>query len=252
MKPFISRTLLTAFFILAAQEGRALANPIYFDFQSQVYPVPSSGQTSNGYSVNFTPAPPAGQGEAEIDAGYGVHVAGTSSVNIAIMGWTAQPDPSNIALNGSPSLFNAQPFKLVLSLTDEASRAQGTLYFQGTFSGEIPTYTGGTLRFAPSIQTLVLGHNTYTVDLSHQTSWVAQQTWMMMAGFGGAYDVAAQVTVQPLPVQSAPEPTSLTLAGLGLAMVLGGRLHRNGAGRKPKRKQLKGSYPSSAGTLRDT
>jgi hypothetical protein len=128
-----------------------------------------------------------------------------------------------MGLPGTPSTFNAQPFKLALTLTDEASHAQGTLYFQGTFSLTPGLTSSGILIFNSSIQTLDLGHYAYTVDLSQQTTWVSQQSWMLMGAYGGGYQVSAQVNVQP---HSAPEPTSLTLAGLGLATVLGSGLRR--------------------------
>jgi hypothetical protein len=227
MKPIAAKTILTVLVLLAAQGGHALADPVYFDFESRVYPVPNSG--GSGYDVSFTPASPPGDGLADISSGYGTHVAGSSTINLAVLNWQVNPldfgyNPGQV---GPPSTFNTQPFKLALTLTDEASHTQGTLSFQGTFNsaGTAPL---GTLSFASSIQSLVLGHNSYTVDLSQQTSWAIDpnQMWMLMAAYGGEYRVPAQVTVQSLPVQSAPEPTSLTLAALGLVTILGNSLHR--------------------------
>ncbi len=226
MKPLTTRIIWTIFLILAGQTGHAFADPIYFDFQSRIYPGPNTGQ-SNGsdgpYSVSFAPTTPAGQGSAELDPGSGTHIAGPGSINIANLLWQVQSIPPNMP--GSDSTFNAQSFKLALTLTDQASHAQGTLDFQGNFSGT--TASGGNLSFTPSIQPLVLGHNTYTVDLSHQTQWnTYQNTWMLEAANGGSYNIMAQVNVQPLPPHSAPEPASLSLAGLGLATILGDHLRR--------------------------
>lgn len=230
MKPFTATTILTTIFILAFQGGHALANPIYFDFSSQVQ-TPASGF--------FTPASSTSTASAQLEGKYAgapgtTHIAAPASITIADVQW--QVAPSNEGLPGTASNFNPQPFKLALTLTDEASHAQGTFNFQGTFSlhlspGNEPS---GILNFTPSIQSLVIGHNDYTVDLSNRTTWVTQNVWELMAADGGGYNVPAQVTVQPLPVQSAPEPASLTLAALGMAMILGGRLHRNRAGRKPR------------------
>lgn len=229
MKPFTAKTILTALIFFAAPGGYALANPIYFDFASQMYPTPNTGQTSLFGNVDFTPTSTATTGSAIIDPMSGTHVAGSGNINIANMVWQVAPgSPDNPGLNGTPSTFNPQPFKLALTLTDEASHAQGTFHFQGTFGGTPGWYPQGPLSFAPGIQTLVLGHNSYTVDLSQQTSWISDPSggWMMMAAYGNNYDVPAQLTVKPLPVQSAPEPTSLTLAALGLVSVLGSRLRR--------------------------
>src|SRR5579884_296003 len=226
MKPFSTTIILTVFIILAGQSGHALANPIYFDFGSRVYSGSNTGQTSNGYwTVSFAPASSTTTGSAEIDNRAGNHVAGSGSITIAGINWQVQSNSDPLGV-GTPSTFNAQPFKLALTLTDEASHAQGTLNFQGTFSGsEGPYISRGTLSFTPSIQTLDLGHNSYTVDLSQQTSWVTDQMWMLEGAYGGGYAVPAQITVAPLPPQSVPEPASLTLAGLGLATILGGSLH---------------------------
>jgi hypothetical protein len=253
MKPLATRTILTVFLILAAQPQPALADPVYFDFSSQLSTVPNSVVQYNYGSLNFTPASPAGQGQAWLYSTHGTHVAGSSSIAIASLGWQVQPDPSSDFINGSPSTFNPQSFKLALTLTDDASHAQGTLYFQGTFGGRVPPDPSGTLSFTPSIQSIALGHNLYTVDLSHQTTWVDEPPdWMLEAAYGSGYDAQAQVTVKPLPMQPAPEPTSLTLAGLGLATILGCGLRWNGAQRKSICKCLKGFYPSTVGTLRDT
>lgn len=229
MKLLTTKIIWIVFILLASQTGHAFADPIYFDFQSRIYPGSNTGQ-SNGsagpYSVSFAPTTPAGQGSAELDPGSGTHIAGPGSINIATLLWQVQPNFSGgFNMPGSDSTFNAQSFKLALTLTDEASHAQGTLDFQGAFSGT--TSSGGNLSFTPSIQPLVLGHNTYTVDLSHQTQWnTDQNTWMLEAANGGWSAIMAQVNVQPLPPQSAPEPASLTLIGLGLATILGGCLPR--------------------------
>jgi hypothetical protein len=232
MKPFTTNIILTVFIILAAQSGHALANPIYFDFGSRVYSAPNTGQTSNSYwTVYFAPASSTTTGSAEIDNSVGNHVAGSGSITIAGINWQVQSNSDPLSI-GTPSTFNAQPFKLALTVTDEASHAQGTFNFQGAFSGSEGPYTsGGTLNFSPSIQTLDLGHNRYTVDLSQQTSWVtnANQMWMLEGAYGGGYGVPAQVTVQSLPVQSAPEPASVTLASLGLATLIGGFFMGTGA-----------------------
>jgi hypothetical protein len=237
MKPFAARAILTVILILAAQAGRALADPMYFDYSSQLSTVPNSVVQNDYGEMIFTPNSSAGDGSAWLYSEKGTHVAGSSSINIASLGW--QYEPPDVSVNGPPSTFNAQSFKLALTLTDDASHAQGTLYFQGTFAGVVPS-NGGTLSFTPSIQTLTLGHNIYTVDLSHQTTWVDEPPgWMLMNAFGSGYDAQAQVTVQALPVQPAPEPASLALAGLSLATILGGSLRE----RKPKGRQLQRVLP---------
>jgi len=231
MNSFPNRTILTTLFVLAIRGGQALANPIYFDFSSQLSVGPNSVAQINYGQVNFTPASSAGTTDATIGSSQGTHVVGPSSITIAALGW--QVNPVDTWRIGSPSTFNSQSFGLALTLTDEASHTQGTLHFLGSFSGTVPV--SGILSFTPSIQTLHLGQNLYTVDLSHPvdpggpTFWfnnASTSTWELGPVWGGEIDLSAEVTVQPLNVQSAPEPTSLALAGLGLATVLGGRLCR--------------------------
>lgn len=227
MKPSPAKVILTFLISLAAQGGHALANPIYFDFESQV-----KTPAGNGY---FTPASSTSTASAWLSGEYAGHfgtVAAPASITIADLGW--QVSPSNEWFPGTPSNFNPQPFKLALTLTDEASHAQGTFHYQGSFSLLDRSDPSGILSITPSIQSLAIGHNIYTVDLGHQTTWVTQNDWELMAAYGGGYSVSAQVTAQPLPVQSAPEPASLTLAGLALATILGGGLHRSWVGRKPR------------------
>jgi len=233
MNSFPSRTILTTLFVLAIQGGHALANPIYFDYSSQLSVGSNSVAQYNYGSVYFTPTSAGGAGQAWLNSSQGTDVAGSGSITVAQLQWNIGPDPSNTGMTGTPSTFNSQSFGLALTLTDEASHAQGTLDFLGTFSGTVPDR--GTLTFAQSIQTLHLGDNLYTVDLSHPIVPSSQifsfpynstLTWELGPEYGGEIDLSAEVTVQPLNVQSAPEPTSLALAGLGLATILGGRLCR--------------------------
>jgi hypothetical protein len=212
-------TLLPALFIFAAQTGNALADPIY-SVESQVYPVPNAG--GSGRSLAFARAFGAGDGEAAIWASNGDHGTGSLSFNVAYLSLISHSDSNDVFLSGSPSTFDTQPFTLAITFTDEASHAQGSLLFPGSFSGFVsPDSAAGTLGFTPGIQSLGLGSNIYTVDLSSQKSWVGQPAGMIGATSLYGYDIQAQVNVR-----QAPEPTSLTLTGLGLATILGGGLHR--------------------------
>lgn len=103
--------------------------------------------------------------------------------------------------------FTKSPYNLGVTLTDVDSHQSGTLQFAGTFSGY---FTQNKMVLSTSFtsampQVLVLGKNNYIVNL---TTYSPPQP----PAQGGAGTISALVNVQPV-----PEPSSLFLAGTGLA-----------------------------------
>jgi len=204
------RVLATALFILAFCAGRVAADPIYFGYESQVY----RGQAGSGDGLSF--AGGAGRATLSGQSGNGV-LAGPGVITVASIATAWTPDlfsPYNFG-----TLSFSQPLSLKLTLTDDASRVSGALLFAGNISGMVAgNQAGGTLSFTPAAQSILLGHYRYDVDLTQPPSW--QPAGYGMLGWDTWYwgvDVTAQVDVQPAGVSAAPEPTSLGLAGLGLA-----------------------------------
>ncbi|MFO0928027.1 MAG: hypothetical protein U0736_13465 [Gemmataceae bacterium] len=220
MKPLIARSLVVAFAILVVAVGPTFAGPVYFSFESQVS-VPNSPWGS------FTPVSPSGH-HVDLQAISGSHVAGPSSIDVAYLRIEGRASDDSPFYPAPDVTFDPQPFSLSLSVKDEASQTQGTLTFHGTFSGDMPL-AHGDLSFSTPVQSLTLGNYRYTVDLSQQARWYAQEDHGMLgAGWWACYYIPAQVDVQPatMPTATAPEPTALVLVGMGVFGVLGGRLPR--------------------------
>jgi hypothetical protein len=111
--------------------------------------------------------------------------------------------------NPAPDRFTDTPYHLAIKLTDVDSNTSGNLGFSGVFNG---TMTDSTVHLqtkftSPIRQSLVIGQNIYTVTLTSYS-----QPGPPLAGNEGK--ISAFVDVRPAP---APEPSSLVLAGAGLA-----------------------------------
>jgi hypothetical protein len=221
MKPFrAGRALLTALVILAGQAGNALASPVYFEYASRVYAVPQGGggginMNSTGYG--FIPTGPIGYNSVALLAQQGNRAAAPATIDVAYFNTAYTPPNFDTGPSKPDTKYAAQPFELALFLIDRPSQAQGWLVFRGTFSGNETSAVS--FSFSPAKQSLVLGKDKYTVDLTQPPSWQPTQSWMMLSSYGSTGPIQARVTVQPAP---SPEPTGLALASLGLVTLCGG------------------------------
>jgi hypothetical protein len=136
----------------------------------------------------------------------------SGSVVLAILGaYFNLPSQDEARFGGSTGNYS-----LSLTLHDLASGASGSLTFQGNFSGTIVpgvvdltnTYMG------PTTQTLTLGRNLYTVTIG---SFVSPDITGPPPFVGRPGSISASISVQPV-TSSAPEPSSLVLACLGLPL----------------------------------
>jgi hypothetical protein len=124
------------------------------------------------------------------------------------------------ATASNPDKWTNASYSLTLTLKDDASGEEGTLTFTGQFNGKATadssniknTFTGETT------QTIVLGTNEYTVTINTYTA--PGPTGSTSTGSIGAH---ANVTVTSI-IQELPEPGTLTLAGLGVGLLLVRRL----------------------------
>jgi PEP-CTERM motif-containing protein len=133
------------------------------------------------------------------------------AVNLAAFAFSPRPD-------GKPYSFTNASYRLGITLTDVDSNKAGTLHFAGVFDGDLTDSTVNlhTHFTSTAKQSLVLGHNHYTVSL---TSYTPPDP----PAEGGAGNISALVNVSPA---SAPEPSTLVLAGMGLAGAVFSRLRR--------------------------
>ena len=124
------------------------------------------------------------------------------AVNLTAFAFSPRPD-------GKPYSFTNAPYRLGISLTDVDSNKSGTLHFAGVFNGDLTDSTVNLHTHVTSSanQSLILGQNRYTVSLTTYTPPDPPAD-------GGTGNISAFVKVQPA---SAPEPSTLVLAGMGLA-----------------------------------
>jgi hypothetical protein len=136
----------------------------------------------------------------------GVAVGNADIVAVNLTAFTFSPSPA-----GNPYSFTNSPYRLGITLTDVGSNRSGTLHFAGIFDGSLTdTKVDLHTHFTSATrQWLTLGQNRYTVSL---TSYTPPDP----PAEGGSGSINAFVSVQPV---SAPEPSSLILAGISLAAV---------------------------------
>ncbi len=143
---------------------------------------------------------------AQVDLLPGPTTSGTNSGSVVLTQLVASSDP-DIGGDGNFGGPSAN-YSLSLALRDDASGTSGALTFRGNLSGW--TFQGGPAILTNTIlgsttQTLTLGQDLYTVTIGP------------FVNPSGAQDgsISASIAVQPA-VNSAPEPSSLMLACLGL------------------------------------
>lgn len=119
-----------------------------------------------------------------------------------------------------PDVFTNASFALTLTLTDLASGATGSMTFAGIFNGILSrAFSQIETRFTGQTEnSMQLGDNTYTVRLNSVVP-------PPVPGAANPGSIGARVLVTggpgepppPPPPVDTPEPSSLILAGLGLA-----------------------------------
>jgi hypothetical protein len=170
------------------------ANPIVVDADPLgPHHTPSGGITLTPGAITITGGNP------------GVAWGSSNIVAVNLTAFTFSPNP-----DGKPYSFTNSPYRLGVTLTDVNSKASGTLNFAGVFDGSLTDSTADLhTRFTSATrQSLILGHHRYTVSL---TSYSPPDP----PAEGGAGKISAFVNVQPV---SAPEPSTLVLTGIGLAV----------------------------------
>jgi hypothetical protein len=194
-------------------------NPV--DGSNTIYNSNNAIKTS---SVTFMPANGAATYDGSVPTQFIVYNMKTSS--------TAAAGP------GTYDSFSSVPFNLSVTVTDLASSAQQSFVFAGTYnadhvsatSSHVDTTSQGISWGGPLAITQTVGANSYTMSV---VSWTAP------GAPGSPGSILAEITAQPAkgpppppgtggpPPGTAPEPTSLVLAGLALPALLVARRRRS-------------------------
>jgi hypothetical protein len=112
----------------------------------------------------------------------------------------------------TPDTFTKAAYTLSVTMVDEVSKEAGTLTFAGEFNGTVSAKSSKLTNtfIDPVTQSIHLGTHTYTVTIGPFTP-----PGPPTAGKTGAIAAFAQVDVDR--GAQTPEPSSMVLAGLGLA-----------------------------------
>ena len=179
----------------------------------------NNNNTSQTSSVAFTPA----NGAASYDTTSGV------TSQFIIYNMTTQ-STVKAGAGATYDSFSAVPFNLGVTVTDLTSSAQQAFNFSGTYNAQhvssstsfVDPATQGINWTTPQSVTQTIGNNSYTMDIVH---------WTAPGAPGSAGSILAEISVTPgngstSGPPTAPEPTSLVLAGLGLPALLAVRRRR--------------------------
>jgi hypothetical protein len=124
---------------------------------------------------------------------------------------------ASTAAPGHPDVFMHAAYSLALTLTDGASHASGTLTFTGAFHGTISAKSSNLVNIFTdaTTQSITLGNHIYTVTIGPFTPPAPPGATNF-----GSISANAEVSVRGRgPDFGAAEPTTLWLAGLGLAVL---------------------------------
>jgi hypothetical protein len=160
-------------------------------------------------SVGAVDADVPGTGKILLKPEPGATAAGSSDIVATDLQTVSSADDDH------PDRFTGKSYQLKLTLTDLASHAAGSLTFAGVLDGTISKLTSDISNTftGPTTQTLTLGHNIYTVTIDAYTPPAPPNADNL-----GAIGAHAVVSVRPA---QSPEPSTLVLAGLALAVVAG-------------------------------
>jgi hypothetical protein len=188
-------TSLVALALLVLTGARARADFIQWSYNWNINPISVLSDSGNG-SVSFTNQP------LQTASGNSDTVATNLKANS--LASVATPDTLN----------NTGAYTLTLALTDTASHQSGTLTFTGKLSGSFSKNSANiTNHFnSPTIQTLFLGLNSYTVSIGPYSPPGPPDSTNLGS-------IAAHVDVSSItPVANpTPEPSALLLGLFGLS-----------------------------------
>jgi hypothetical protein len=189
MSPFKGLLYPAALALFLGGAAAVRADPIYWSYQWDRTPL-AVGAGTGGVGLTSEPL---------------THAAGPSDVvatNLSVFS-SAKPATPDVISNGN--------YSLTLTLTDDASHAQGTFTFTGQLGGTISSSSAAvtnafTSALTPPPQNL--GGNIYTVTIGPYTAPGPPTSTNLGA-------ISAHVDVH----SASPEPSTLALSGLGSAFL---------------------------------
>jgi hypothetical protein len=169
---------------------------------------------SHNYASGSIPADSPGTGGVSLTKEQTRDATGSSDVvatNLRTFSTATASSADKLNSNGS--------YELTITITDKASGETGTLTFTGKLSGTFTAdSTNITNQFTGSTtQSITLGDNTYTVTLTSYTP-PGPSTAESSGSIGAHVEVTAGGDIQKT---DAPEPSSLLLSCVGLALAGG-------------------------------
>lgn len=204
--------LASAMLIAALAAARGEAGPIPWSYEWNTQPVVCNADTpgpsgSPAGGIHLTPGAITITGNP-----HGIAWGSSSIVAVKLTTFDFSPN-----FDG-PDRFTNTPYELKVKLTDVASQTWGNLNFSGVFNGSMTDSTVNLqTQFTSSRwQRLQLGQNVYTVTLTNYSP-------PGPPSIGSEGQIAAFVDVHPV---GAPEPSALSLAGVGVLAALLSRWRR--------------------------
>ncbi len=189
----ITATCVLALALLVASSPSARADLIPWGFDWNATASVSAGSSS----ISFSNEP------AHVAVGDSFTVA----TNLKVISTT---DPNHADMfSGSGGKYS-----LTIDLVDTTSKAKGSLTFTGQLQGAISEYNANVSNtfFSPATQSITLGDTVFTVTLDSYTPPGPPSQ-------GNLGSIGAFVQVSPsLHITSTPEPGTITLAGMGVAL----------------------------------
>jgi hypothetical protein len=169
---------------------------------------PAAARADVLYTYNATPNTPSVASDSNPNAR--VVLSNLPSNNAAGSTDIVMTNLTTVTKSTTPNTFTARAWSINLLVTDTMSGQWANLTFTGTFSGKLSTLSAKiTDAFTGfPVQSVMLGENLYTLSL---TTYVAPGT----PTSGNAGSIGASIDVATAP--GLPEPSSLVLAGLGVA-----------------------------------
>jgi hypothetical protein len=194
-KSLVSLAIASLLPLLAAGAARASLVPWSYNWEPNTAAVLSD----NGLSKITMKDEPSGT------------AVGTSDIVATNLKVVSSADPNN------PDTFTAKAYTLTVKLTDSNSHTTGSLAFTGAFNGTVSSQSSNlTNTFTGAVtQSIVLGGNTYTVTIGPFTPPGPPSA----SNFGSISATALVSVSRGGGGQNSPEPTTMALAGLGLACV---------------------------------
>ncbi len=174
-------------------------------------PSAQAGLITWGFDWNASPSSLTAGGSSVTLSNEPAHIAegnsNTVTTNLKVISSTDPNHADTFSLSGGK-------YSLTVDLVDSATHATGSLTFNGQLQGTISQYNANVTNtfLSPATQTITLGDTVFTVTMDSYTPPGPPSQ-------GNLGSIGAYIQVAPkVHITSTPEPGSITLASLGVAL----------------------------------